>query len=553
MLTQLFIKNFVLIQELELDTPAGFIAISGESGAGKSIILDALAMLLGERARGEIIYQGASQSTLYAKFKIDNLVGAQKWLANNGYTDDECNIKRTLNINGTSKCYINGEPANLQALKELGQYLVNLHRQHAHQALLVSTHHLGLFDKFIGTSSLAGQVAGAFNTWQNLEKQQQAAQELTQQQTGQLAFLQTQADDISSLELHDGEIGDLEAEQKRLDQAVNILQNLEQAQHLCGGNSLDDSINISQQLSHAQSCLQNIDDTHPLLQESVQYLTDLELILQEAIASISSYTNKIEHNPARAQEVAQRLDAIYNLARKYQLQPHELVNTLESLDSQISQLKQSLSHGQKLTAQVKDSQEKYQQLATELSEIRQDKQDSLDSAVNNYLAQLGMQDCSFKTLIKQQTDKYSANGLESVEFTISTNSRISYNPLKNVASGGELSRISLAIQIALAQQSSLPSLIFDEVDAGIGGNTCEVVGKLLRELGAHTQVICVTHQAQVAAFAHTQLLAHKTQANSQLQVLDNNERVNEIMRMLSGATSQSSQDHAQELLHQASN
>ncbi|MDC3221561.1 DNA repair protein RecN [Gammaproteobacteria bacterium] len=546
MLNSIFIKNFILVEQTELEIHAGFTAITGESGAGKSIIIDALTILLGERASSNLLKDNTYNGQIVATFNVAVLPKVVSWLQEHDYGEDHtCLIKRIISPKSASKCYINGVPASVAELKILGAMLVNIHGQHAHQALLQNANHIHLFDKFIGSQDLSKKTFQAFKRWQNLLKQQQQAEEFKATTQAQLDELTLQQEDIAELNLQEGELEELEAELKRLEQAVDILQAINKIEYTTTG---DDLANTEQHLNTVIALANTIDDVDEDLTASREYFKTSLYNLQEATSSLVSYKHKVEHNPQRQEEVEVRLNDIYSLSRKYNLNANEILDNQHSLEKHINELATSLEQASSLHQQVRESEENYLEVAKALSNKRHENKHKLDKVVNKCLQDLGMQDCKMLTEFNTPKSTHTACGLEEVIFTISTNNSTSYNLLSKIASGGELSRINLAIQVAVADVANLPVLIFDEVDTGIGGNTAQVVGHLLRQLGNKAQVICITHQAQVAAYAQSHLLATKQNATTKLLYLEDNPKVDEIMRMLSGNTSASSRMHAQELL-----
>ena len=362
MLTSIFIKNFILVEQTELEIHAGFTAITGESGAGKSIIIDALTILLGERASSNLLKDNTQNGQIVATFNLVSLPKVVSWLQEHDYGEDHtCLIKRVISSKSASKCYINGVPASVAELKILGAMLVNIHGQHAHQALLQNSNHIHLFDKFIGAQELSEKTGQAFNIWQNLLKQQQQAETFKATTKAQLDELTLQRADIDELNLQAGELEELEAELKRLEQAIDILQAINKIEYTTTG---DDLANTEQQLNTVISLTHTIDDADADLTASREYFETSLYNLQEATSSLLSYKHKVEHNPHRQEEVEARLNDIYTLSRKYNLNANEVLESQHCLEKRINELAASLEQASSLHHKVCESEATYLELVT---------------------------------------------------------------------------------------------------------------------------------------------------------------------------------------------
>ena len=553
MLTQLTIQNFALVDRLELDLKAGMTAITGETGAGKSIMLDALGLTLGDRADLDIIRADAERADISASFAIEAGNPALDWLRDHDFPLDgtDCILRRVLTRDGRSRAYVNGQSTSLAELKALGELLIDIHSQHEHQSLLKTATHQRLLDDFGGLQAKAGAVRMLAASVRQQQSELAMLKNRSAAEQSQVDLLGYQVKELAELRLEDGELPALEAEHSQLSHADAVLASLQQVQGLC---SDDEEFNVEQALRRATGLLEDLPIQTAALQEALTMLQGALIQVEEAGSTLGKAAARIEANPERLAEVDQRLGAIHALARKHKVQPADLFAHAANLAAQLAGLsvseEQITAREQQLQALLGD----YRLQAGELSKQREKAAKQLEKAVNAQLAKLGMASARFSVALNtDRTREPAAQGFESIEFLISTNAGQSAKPLIRIASGGELSRISLAIQVVTAQTSAIPTLVFDEVDVGIGGSTARAVGELLRKLGERGQVLCVTHQAQVAAQAHQHLLVSKSSnrqsTTTALQLLDKQGRTREIARMLGGdETSATSLAHAQELL-----
>ncbi len=549
MLMQLSIRNFTLIDQLDIELDQGMSVISGETGAGKSILLDALGLTLGDRADSDMIRSGTEKADISALFSIENLPAAQQWLENNDFEAcEECLLRRVITQSGRSRAYLNGQPATAHQLRELGSLLIDIHGQHEHQTLLKKENHGPLLDLFGGQQSLATNVKEGFKCWQASARTLQQSSEQSAEQHAQIQLLKYQVDELDQLNLQPGELSKLEEEQQQLASASEILTTGEWVRQ--AATESDDN-SIQQQLSQAIQQLDHLTIDSSQWNGIKELLRGALIQVEEASSELEHYLSNIEIDPSKLQLVEERLSSCYQIARKHLCQPDELTDLHGKLAEQLALLDQSDEDIETLTEQTEALKAHYIEHATALSSARKTAAQRLNDNVNQQLHTLGMPDCRFEVSLSPQ--KESATGLEQVELLISTNPGQPPKPLGKVASGGELSRISLAIQVATAQVSAMPTLAFDEVDVGIGGAIAEVVGKLLRQLGQHSQVLCVTHQPQVASCGHHHLQvqkhSNKESAFSKIIKLDRPARINEVARMLGGIEiTQRSIDHAEEML-----
>lgn len=553
MLTHLSIQNFTLVDHLDLDLKPGMTVITGETGSGKSIMLEALGQTLGDRADGQRVRQGAQRADISASFDTSKIRIANKWLKEHDLQQDEtpndCLLRRVISSDGKSKAYINGQPVTLQQLRTLGEMLIDIHSQHEHQSLLLKDTHRRLLDEFANQAELARQVRQAFREWQSRLEHYLHLRDNAAEVSARFQLLSYQVQELDQLGLKTGELDALEAEQRTLANAEDILRGSQQLAAICS----DDEQGLSINLHRALHILRALPEKTAALQEAEQLLTSAQIQVQEAQHEIEHHIDGFALDPERLAFVEERLSAIYDIARKHRITPEQLPELIAQLSSELAELQGGDARLDVLEQQVNDAERQYRQLAETLSAQRQKAGLKLAKQVNAQLQKLGMENAHLLVSLIPFNDKPSLHGLEDVEFLISTNPGQPPRPLNKVASGGELSRISLAIQVITAQTSATPTLVFDEVDVGIGGATADVVGNLLRQLGEKGQVICVTHLAQVASKGHQHLqvskTARKNSAESTLVELNGDAKVEEIARMLGGAkVTEQSLAHAREIL-----
>lgn len=554
MLTQLLIQNFAIVDHLDLDLKVGMTVISGETGAGKSIMLDALALALGDRADSDSVRLGAERAEITALFDLTAIPEAREWLAAQDLDmDNECQLRRVITREGRSRSYINGQPTPLNLVRELGQFLVDIHGQHEHQRLLKKDFHRVLLDDFAQQTALALDVKQHYQHWQGLQKRLQRLTDDSAEKTARLQLLSYQLNELNQLDLREGELEQLEQEQQQLENAGSLLQTGHQVLQLTAEGEGEQTTCL-ELLSHSLQLLEGLQKFSPLLPQAADMLSSAQIQIEEASREIRHFIDQVEMNPERLQEVEERLSSIYDIARKHRVAPEALCALHRQLEAEMAGLEQSDEAIEQLQHEADQARLRFLQQAQQLSQKRSSAALALSQAVDQQLHSLGMASAHFRVQLTPLDSQHAgAQGLEEVEFLISTNKGQSAKPLAKVASGGELSRISLAIQVITAQTSSTPTLVFDEVDVGIGGAIAEVVGRLLKELGQRTQVLCVTHQPQVAAQGDQHLhvskidLEHATA--TQIQRLESDARIQEIARMLGGIELTSTTlKHAKEML-----
>ncbi|MCW8906991.1 MAG: DNA repair protein RecN [Sedimenticola sp.] len=551
MLQQIEIKDLAIVSTLSVELSAGMSVLTGETGAGKSILIDALGLVLGDRADNGMIRDGCERAEVSALFDTRELPAVENWLEENALDNDgQCILRRVLLKNGSSRAFINGTPANLKSLQQLGDQLVNIHGQHAHQSLLKQDHQRQLLDEYAGHLALCNQTADSFRQWRTASQRLSSLRQEAGQRQDRLDMLRYQINELESLQLEAGELEELLREQALLNNAGNIVQH-------CDGalNSLDqEDDGALTRVNRACNELATLLELDPTLKECAELLDSASIQIGEALSTLRHYADNLELDPARLEHLNRRLQEIHDLARKYRCKPDELDSLLQQRQDELSALDDADSQLAGLENQVTEFWSGYLEQAERLGRSRREAAGRLREQVTDGMQSLGMPSGILDVEVERLgEERASAHGLDRVELRVSTNPGQSPKPLVKVASGGELSRISLAIQVATAACTRVPTLIFDEVDVGIGGGTAEIVGRLLRQLGERQQVLCVTHLPQVASQGHQHLQVEK-QSNSErtgtrLSVLEGKQRIEEIARMLGGVeiTSQTLA-HAEEML-----
>ena len=555
MLTHLQIRDFAIVETLELEFFSGMSAITGETGAGKSIMVDALGLLLGDRADSDVVRHGAERAEIAASFDLSSLPQAQAWLSEHDLTPaagGECHLRRLINHNGRSRAYINGVSQPLQMLKALGELLVDIHSQHEHQSLLKRDLQRELLDDYADHKQNLTKLERCFRYWQQLQQQLRALEKADRERDARLDLLKFQTEELNTVALTDGEFTNLESEYKRLTNAGQILT--------AGQNALDQLFDNEELSAHGLigkvlAELKDLSAVDKTLNSTTELLNNALIQIDEARAELNHYLQNVELDPERLNWVEQRLDAILKLARKHRLQPDQLLDKHTELETELDSLLSTEQRRDTLQQDIEKALNDYQKLAIKVGKQRRKAATKLAKQISAAMQQLGMLGGRFQVDFTTY-NKPAIYGLEGVEFTVSANPGQPLKPLTRVASGGELSRISLAIQVIAANSAHIPTLIFDEVDSGVGGAVAEVVGQQLRRLGDSRQVLCVTHLAQVAVQAHQQYRVSKDtqakQTQTAISALDNSQRIEEIARMLGGVKlTKRTLAHAREMINSA--
>ncbi len=553
MLTQLCIQNFTVIAELELEFKSKMTVLTGETGAGKSILIDALLLTLGGRADSTVIQTGKDRCTISANFDIAKLPAAQQWLAEHELAhDDECILRRVITADGRSRGYINEQAVSIQALREIGNLLISIHGQHEHQTLLKAEKQRLLLDLYAGHSALVKKVQETYTTWKKTQAEFDALKIQTEQRSARQELLAYQVQELDALALQENELNELDRDQRQLASAGNTLENCQNTLALL--EETEDA-NILQLLNNAQQLLKPLKNRDTKLDNVLNLLDNAEIQLQEASSELRNYLDHIELNPERLQFVEQRLSAIHEMARKHHTTPDKLLELQQHLHNELALLENSDSQLKKLAQEINELAQAYQQAATELSQSRLKVAEKLAPQIEKSMRELGMPGGKFLVQFEPLAEP-TATGLERIEFNVSTNPGQPLQALSKVVSGGELSRISLAIHVLTAKNDHKPTLIFDEVDVGIGGGTAEIVGRLLRTLSNSAQILCVTHLPQVAALSHQHFQVNKSIVKNKVLVaareLDKTAKIKEIARMLGGIkVTEQTLAHAQEMIETA--
>ena len=549
MLKHLIIRDFVIVDTLELDFSSGFTALTGETGAGKSILIDALSLALGERGDAGMVRSGCERADIAAEFDISGLPQLQAWLSEQELEGDEgaCLLRRTLDAGGRSRGFINGRSATLQQLREAGEQLIDIHGQHAHQSLLRADAQRDLLDSHANLGSQAEEVAAAFKAWQTLHRRRLQLEQNAGAVAAERELLSFQRRELETLNFSAAEWEALQADHARLSHAASLLETAQ-----FGVEVLSDADNAClAQLNALTARLRTGLEFDAGLQDTLTMLESAQNELQEAVYALRHYQQKLDADPQQLRQQEQRIADVMEAARKYRVTPEQLPEALAKTVARLDELGGNADLTE-LAKQDEAARNQYLRVATKLSEARIRAAETLSTEISAAMQTLAMQGGKFSVALLPLNEG-NANGLEMVEFQVAANQGTPLRNLAKVASGGELSRISLAIQVAASRAATVPTLIFDEVDSGIGGRVAEIVGHLLKQLGRRHQVMCVTHLPQVAAQSDAQWqvskAAHAGKTLSSIRVLGEAERIEEIARMLGGVKiTETTRKHAAELL-----
>ena len=553
MLTHVSIKNFAIIENLELELKSGMMVITGETGAGKSIVIDALDIALGDRADSKMIRHGAERYEINLCFDIRQIAGAKQWLEDKELlSGDECIIRRSVNMDSRSRHYINGNPVTLQQLRELGLRLVHIHGQHQHHALLKKEEQRDVLDNYANHQSLKKELLRDYQQWRTIQQEREAVQGHHENFNARLELLRYQVQELAELDLKENELEQLHVEQKKLANAEELVSCCQRCLTLI---SDDPDQNIQQLIHQAKQSIDEISTLDDKLKTAHHLLNNAGIEIDEACHELNRFMDKVEINPERLETVELRLAAIYQMSRKHHVKAETLNTHFTQLQTELDTLLNSDKALQELDVKQQATLESYTKTASKLSASRKRASKKLSTIISKSMQVLGMAGGVFQVVCnhdEKQTPQ--AHGFDKVEFLVSANPGQPAKPLAKVASGGELSRVSLAIQVITAQQDGAPTLVFDEVDVGIGGGTAEIVGQLLRELSQTAQVICITHLPQVAVQGHHHLKIDKQTVDkntaSRLHFLSQQQRTQEIARMLGGLEmTENTLAHAEEMLN----
>ena len=556
MLLSINISNYTLVESLEIEFAQGTTAITGETGAGKSLVLDALGMALGDRADTDTIRHGKERAEVTATFDINTIDAAKAWLdANDFNSDDNCILRRIYTREGRSRGYINGQPSTMSQLQELGDMLTDIHSQHEHQSLLRKETHCRLLDEYAKAEDLASKVASEYSAWHKVHLDLTNLLQRSDELDNRKDLLSFQVNELQQIDLTAKHLEQLELEQKTLANAEQIVQDSHNLLAIC---EQAEEFNLRDSLNKALSILANIEYKPDALKITEELLQGGLIQIEEAINEISHHIDRFEADPQRLQTVEEQLSAVFQLSRKHRVNPDQLEITLQTLETELQNLIGGSENINAMEEKLADLAKSYEKSAKQLSSKRKSASKTMAKEINRQLQKLSMEGAELLVQLSPISHgEYRSSGLEEVDFLLATNPGQPHKMLAKIASGGELSRVSLAIQVVAANHSKIPTLVFDEVDVGIGGSTADIVGQLIKQLGERGQVISVTHQPQVAAHAHHHYRASKViednSAESLMVPLNQQQRVEELARMLGGAkVTKQTLSHASELLSLAS-
>ena len=554
MLTHINVRNLAIVDEIEVELTAGMTTLTGETGAGKSILVDALGLVLGDRADSSVVRHGCERAEISAGFHIQDHAAVRQWLAEQELDrDDECQLRRIINREGRTRGYINGQAVPMQSLRELGEQLVDIHGQHEHQSLLRSGVQRQLLDAFGDHQALLDRLANLYNDWKAVDTELQGLFGNDAERDARLDLLRYQRQELESLGLDSDDIRNIDEEHARQANADRLLESSRQ-----GLERLDaeEGASTSSLLNQTLDELTELAALDSGLEETVQLLGEAAVLIKEGTDALRQYAERLDIDPQRLQWLEQRIGILHDLARKHRCNPEDLPAVEADIRKELDSIEHADEHREALQARLTALQQDYLDCARQLSAKRTHTAKAFSKKITDAMQALGMAGGVFSVRVNPRTGKaFSPRGMDDIEFMVSANRGQPAQLMSKVASGGELSRISLSIQVISAGSDTIPTLIFDEVDSGIGGGVAEIVGQKLRALGTERQVLCVTHLPQVAALAHQQLqvskLSGKATTRTRIRTLKPTERIDELARMLGGVRiTRQTREHAREMLLQ---
>ncbi|HGO5814657.1 TPA: DNA repair protein RecN [Mannheimia haemolytica] len=558
MLTQLSINNFAIVRHLVLELNEGMSVITGETGAGKSIAIDALGLCLGYRSESGMIRNGADKADITATFFMQKNSPAYQWLEEHELLDEdnpqECILRRMVNVDGRSKAFVNNRALPVSQLRELGQYLIHLNGQHAPQLLLKSEYQLEIVDNYASLPSLLAKMAKQYAAWKDLNKQVRNFQHQCQENDARKQLLQYQVEELDEFAIKENEFEEMEEKYNLLSSSEELTELSDEIMSLLSDDDLNANDLIYKALRNAESLVE-VDSQY---QSVLDMLNEALIQVQEASSEVAQLASKIEQDPEQLQELDNRIAQAISLARKHHIQPNILWQYHAKLNAELQELLDFEGNEQQLIQDEKQAYHECLVLAEEIYQKRVEAANKLAKQVTEQIKHLAMENSEFFIHIEHNLEKLSANGADFVEFNLRSNLGQQAQPLAKIASGGELSRISLAVQVLTANKLSTPTIIFDEVDVGISGSAATTVGKLLRQLGAKCQVLCVTHLPQVASYGNhhfnVQKYVENNQTETQMTLLTEAQRVQALARLLGGSEiTETVLANAKEMLNLASN
>jgi len=552
------IRNFAIIKKLEIEIDDGLTVVTGETGAGKSIMLDALNLILGSRAEAEMVRHGEEQCEITALFSVNGLKNVQQWLQHRDLhetADDQnyCLVRRVVKVNKPTKCYINDQPATLTSLRELGFMLVDLHGQHEHQSLMRIPEQRRIIDQFADHDDALKVMARLASQIHRIERELSSVSKDQSDNADRMELLSFQLNELDEANIVDGEFEELEQEHGRLSNSQGLIEGIEAAIDALFHNEVS---NVSGDLGRSLNQLTNLAEFDSNLQAANELLNSSLAQLEEAQGALESARTKIDQNPERLQEVEQRRDTMINLARKHRCAENALPARHQVLKTEYLRLETAHTQPEKLQQELVELKDQYSRVAMAISDKRQRVAEHLSKSITEQMQDLGMNGGELSINVEPHISDeviVSEHGVDHIEFMVSTNHGMPLKSLNKTASGGEMSRISLAIQVITSEKSDTPTLVFDEVDVGVGGKVAQIVGARLKKLGRSAQVICITHLPQVASQGQQHIFVDKvttdTETYSTLIKLNEEMRTTEIARMLGGEViTDRTRAHAQEML-----
>ncbi len=552
MLVSLTVRDFAIVDQIEVEFDDGMTVLTGETGAGKSILVDALSLVLGERGSAQLVRSGAKRAEFSAEFDVATLPEIRSWLEEHSLDEgDECLIRRVINADGRSRAFVNGNAVTIQQLKSIGEHLVDIHGQHFHQSLARRDIQRQLLDHFGGLNDLLGKVGTDFVSWRALAERHRQLTDADIDRASRLDLLTFQLDELRSLDAQPGEAEELQTERQRLANSGRLVEG--------AASALDaifdgESGNANSLLADAGRAVDGLVEFDESLQSVAELVESAGIQVTEAADELRRYVEGIDMDPARREEVESRLDAMFTLARKHRSEPKDLPELRGTLETEFDELNNAEERGRELEREVLAARDAFLKRAATLTKKRTAAAKKLAAEVTDAMHGLGMPGGRFEISIDALADDDArAHGADRIEFLISANPGQPLQALSKVASGGELSRMSLAIQVIASGGSDIPTMVFDEVDSGVGGGVAEMVGRRLAELGGDRQVLCVTHLPQVASLANQHFrIAKVTDGKStrtSVQPLGKDERIEELARMLGGVEiTRKTLEHAEEML-----
>ena len=550
MLRSLQIRNFAIIDEIDITFKDDMTVLTGETGAGKSILIDALSLVLGERGSSNLIRNKEKRAEFTAEFEITNNNNALNWLVEKSLeNENECILRRTISPDGKSRSFINGNTVNLQSLKSLGELLVDIHGQHFHQSLCKKNVQRDLLDHFGGLSDTKNKIKRIFNEWRTLSDQLTEMIENDKNKADRIDLLSFQSKELNELALSSGEYDSLNSEFKKITNIEKINRGINSLIDCLQSNEIT---NVGQMLSDSIKNIDTLATFDDSLEETKNLLSEAEINVSEAIGNLSRYGESIDYDNQKSREIEERINSIISLSRKHRADPDELVDIKIQIEKELDALKHSQTSIEEIQKNMNDLRKEYDDLSIKLTRMRVESGKKLSGLVADSMNELGMTGGIFKVEIIPSKN-ISQHGNDDITFQISANPGQKPQPISNVASGGELSRMSLAIQVITSNGTNIPTMIFDEVDSGIGGAIAEVVGKKLKDLSQNKQVLCVTHLAQVASKGSSHIRINKLTDNKKTKIfaskLNSDERVEEIARMIGGIElTEKTREYAKEML-----